>query len=212
MAQKLTPTLKLEEILEKKGLLEREIILENILKNRKILSISKIVLLSLLAAGVVTMAITAPGALKIFQPFLKKAEAGRVRKTKKILSALKSKKLIEIDFDQKGWVIRLTEKGKEKALKCYLEAFYLKHKQWDKKWRVVIFDIPNKLNRKRDALREFLKEMGFKELQRSIYVFPFPCQKELEALLEYLQLRPYVKFLEADFIDEEEALKTHFKL
>lgn len=203
--------LELERILEKKGLLKRETILENIFKNEKFLGVSKIILVSLLAVGIVTLAAAAPGALRIFQPFLKRHREKDIKKTKRILSALKSRNLINVDFTPEGWVITLTEKGKERALKCYLKALSLKYKKWDGKWRLVIFDIPTKLNRKRDALREFLKHMGFKELQKSIYISPYPCWEEIEAILEYLQLKPYVKFFEANFF-EEELLKKRFNL
>lgn len=158
------------------------------------------------------MGIAAPGILRIFRPFLKRYKKEKIKKTKKILSVLKSRGLINIDFTPEGWIIKLTEKGKERASKCYLKAISLKYKKWDRKWRVVIFDIPLRLNRKRDALREFLKQMGFQELQKSIYISPYPCREELEAVLEYLQLKPYVKFFEADFFEEEEILKKRFKL
>lgn len=210
--EKGSSVLELERILEKKGLLEKEAILKNALKNEKFLGLSKIILVSLLAIGVVTFAAAFPGVLRIFQPFLKRYKRKDVQKTKNVLSALKSRKLINIDFTSEGWVISLTERGRKKALKCYLKTISVKYKKWDGRWRVVIFDIPTKLNRKRDALREFLKHMGFKELQKSVYISPYLCQKEVEAILEYLQLKSYVKFFEADFLSEDKKLRIGFKI
>lgn len=204
--------INLEEILARKGLLKKERILHNLLKNEKFLKVSKVVLVSLLAAGVITLAVAAPGALRIFQPFIKKSKYRKrdFQRTKNILSTLKNRRLINIEHNSEGWVLKLTEKGKERALKCYLKAFALKCKKWDGKWRMVIFDIPTKLNRKRDALRDFLKHMGFKDLQKSIYISPYPCKEEVEAIIEYLQLKFYTKFLEADFIDDRDKLKVMF--
>lgn len=199
--------------MEKRGLLEKQRILEGILTKERALGISKVILLSLLAAGVVTLAITAPGALRIFQPFIgRKYKKRNVAKTKETLYALKSQKLITIKYTRNGWIIHLTEKGKEKALKFYLKAFYLKHKKWDSKWRIVVFDIPVTMNRKRDALREFLKNAGFREVQKSIYAFPYPCREELDALLEYLQLERYVRYIEATSLTNAEGLKKSFRL
>lgn len=207
----------LEKILEKRGLLKKEKILENILKDEKFLTISKIVLASLLISGVLTIAVAAPGVLKGLSLFFPKRKYTSykkedLRKIKSAFYSLKFRKLIILEKSKQGLIIKLTEKGKERALKCYLKAISLKYKKWDERWRIVIFDIPTKLNRKRDALREFLKHMGFKELQKSIYISPYRCREELEAILEYLQLKPYVKFLEVDFLEEEELFKKKFKL
>lgn len=47
--------------------------------------------------------------------------------------------------------------------------------QWDKKWRIVMFDIPENSRGARDHIRRLLKELGFKQLQLSVWVHPLPC-------------------------------------
>jgi len=203
---------RLEEILERRGLLKKEVIFEHIFKNPKTLSISRVILLSLLAAGILTIGVAAPGTLRIFQLFKRKYKKNYLTKTKNRIAVLKKRRFITIDSTPKGLVISLTQEGRKKALQYYLKILSLGQKKWDGKWRVVVFDIPNKLNTKRNALREFLRYMGFKKIQKSIYVLPYPCREELWALAEYLQITPYIKFFEGSIPDEEKQLKKLFRI
>lgn len=82
----------------------------------------------------------------------------------------------------------------------------------DGKWRIVVFDIPEKKRHGRDALREKLCELGFYELQKSVLVFPYPCQDELDFLIEYFGLRRYVRVGILETIDNELHLKKYFQL
>jgi DNA-binding transcriptional regulator PaaX len=76
----------------------------------------------------------------------------------------------------------------------------------------VVFDIPEKLKRGRDALREKLKELGFYELQKSVFVFPYECRDEIEFIIEIFELRKYVRFGVLEEIDNELHLKKIFEL
>src|SRR3989338_8740607 len=91
---------------------------------------------------------------------------------------LEHRKLIQ----KKGSDYKLTKKGVIWCRRLSIKYFQIKHKQWDKKWRVVIFDIPREFNRERDVLRGKLKEFGFYMLQESVFIFPYPCENELEDL------------------------------
>lgn len=106
----------------------------------------------------------------------------------------------------------LTDKGKLKTLTYRFEEIKIKKKDWDGKWRLVVFDIPEKLRRGRDALRDKLKELGFYELQKSVFILPFDCQNELEFLIEFFNLRRYVRFALLETIDNEPHLKQIFEL
>ena len=48
----------------------------------------------------------------------------------------------------------------------------LKTSIWDHKWRLVVFDIPEKYATLRDKVRTILKRSGFVKLQQSVWVFP----------------------------------------
>lgn len=84
---------------------------------------------------------------------------------------------------EKKNLIQLTSIGEKKAFKYIFEDLKIKPpKIWDKKWRMVIFDIPKDKKDLRDIVRERLKRWGFYQLQKSVFVYPFDCQKEVAAL------------------------------
>ncbi len=124
-------------------------------------------------------------------------------------------KLVDIEENSDGTLtLKLTEKGKLKTLVYNFDKMKIDADQhvWDKKWRIVVFDIPEKLRRGRDALREKLKEIGFYELQKSVLVFPYECRDEIEFLIEFFNLRKYVRYGVLESIDNDLHLKKIFKL
>jgi CRISPR-associated endonuclease Cas2 len=106
----------------------------------------------------------------------------------------------------------LSAKGKIKTLSFQFEKIRLERKNWDGKWRLVVFDIPEKLKRARDALREKLKELGFYEFQKSVFVFPYESEDEIDFIIEFFELRQYVRTILAEKIDNELHLKKIFKM
>ncbi len=83
---------------------------------------------------------------------------------------------------------------------------------WDRKWRVVFFDIPEKKRKARDALRNKLRELGFRELQKSVFVHPYSCQSEIDFIVEFFEIRPYVRYGELTNLTNEAELKLRFDL
>jgi DNA-binding transcriptional regulator PaaX len=74
---------------------------------------------------------------------------------------------------RKDRVLRLTAKGKLLALGGRdPEAWW--SRPWDGRWRMVLFDIPEKDKRLRDKLRRHLLARHFGYLQNSVWVSPDP--------------------------------------
>src|SRR3990172_7215508 len=84
---------------------------------------------------------------------------------------LADEKLIEEKMLPDGsFKLVLTKNGKQqaKALSLFGSSInFKKPKQWDGKWRIVLFDIPEKDRLFRDILREHLYALGFFKLQHS---------------------------------------------
>ena len=80
---------------------------------------------------------------------------------------------------------------------------------WDRKWRIIIFDIPQELHRERIKFRRKLKSMGFFMLQKSVFVFPYPCNEEITDLSNILGVTDYVDIIiaESPGLKEQELLK-----
>ena len=124
---------------------------------------------------------------------------------------LKKKKLIRSFIKNKKEYLELTSLGKEKINDCLLkEPLGRAEENWDGKWRIVIFDIPEKKKIKREMIREWLKRIGATELQRSVYVHPFDFKKKLDVKVNKLMVEDEVKYIICEIIQGEEKLIDHF--
>jgi len=136
------------------------------------------------------------------------------KKFSQALWRLKKSRLIILK--QKGeskFVVELTEKGRRRIKEFQLADLEIPiPKKWDGNWRIVIFDIPNKKNAGREALRLKIKGLGFYQLQKSVWVIPYACEKEIEFLVELFHLYPYVNLIEAVAIKNDAKLRRHFNL
>ena len=68
------------------------------------------------------------------------------------------------------------------------------------------------LKKVREVFRYHLKKLGFIELQHSVFVFPFRCHDEIDYLIEFYDARRFVRFIEAQFIDNGLDLCRKFNL
>lgn len=109
--------------------------------------------------------------------------------------------------------LTITKKGKELALVYDIDNLTIKSmKKWDGKWRVLLSDIPEGRRKERDAVRLVLQRAGFLRYQKSVFVHPFECQNEIDFVVEFFNLRPWVRVIVADSLDNELHLKKHFGL
>lgn len=134
-----------------------------------------------------------------------------------VIGDLKRRKLIEIvrEKDGKSKVI-LTNKGRGRVKEfCFEELRIVKAKKWDKKWRMLIYDIPSSpkiYNKAREALRRKVQDIGFVQLQKSIWVCPYECADEILYLAESYQVTKYIEILTVEKMLHEDLLKKKFKL
>ncbi|HEY4476669.1 MAG TPA: CRISPR-associated endonuclease Cas2 [Candidatus Paceibacterota bacterium] len=132
----------------------------------------------------------------------------------RLIGEFREKRLIDYQEKANGEIkIIITERGKLFLLNYDIDNMKIKKSEpWDGKWRVVFFDIPEKHRRARDALREKLKEIGFRELQQSVFIQPYPCFEEINFLIEFFEVRKWVLLAEIDQITNEAQLLIRFNL
>lgn len=129
------------------------------------------------------------------------------------ITDLKKFKFIEKKKSYDGSVlISLTEKGKLRALNLRFKKLNRKKEKWDGKWRMVAFDIPEGCKKGRNALRYRLRLAGFHELQESLFLYPYDCEREITDFIKLFKLRNYVRFALLEYIDNHERLVKSFKL
>lgn len=129
---------------------------------------------------------------------------------KRVIKRLKSQKLIKTT---NGKYV-LTYKGRQKYFFYKLKSFKLaKPKKWDGKWRILIFDIPEEQRFLRDAFRQTLREWNFYKLQKSVFVTPFPCEKEIENICTESGFNPGIVLILAKKLgNQENHIREYFNL
>lgn len=112
------------------------------------------------------------------------------------LKRLREGGLVEL-IDNKQLIYRLTDSGRDRAL---WEKMKISDSEWDGKWRLVIWDIPEKRRVARDLLRYKLKQLGFERFQKSVWACKKNCTKELRDFINRVGIEDWVMVLESDDI------------
>lgn len=119
----------------------------------------------------------------------------------------------------KGWVVeaekagqqflKLTKEGELQALLACLcqgrTGACTRNQPRSARLWLAVFDIPEVARKIRDFLRWFLRMIGFKQLQKSVYISTQPISKTALRYLENSGLRKYIRLMqvkEADNLDE----------
>lgn len=168
----------------------------------------------LAAAGTVGLMFIAPGAGVALGSILLGNNSYRRWRTRQLVERLAKQKYVSIEEKEDGKVtVKITKQGMKRALTYELESMRLERPpKWDGKWRVVIFDIPEKSKHVRDIFRMRLRQLGLYLLQESVYVSPYPCFNEVEFLRELYGVAFTVRYLLVEKIENDAFLKHRFQL
>ncbi|MES3031896.1 MAG: hypothetical protein V4699_01480 [Patescibacteria group bacterium] len=128
-------------------------------------------------------------------------------------SKLRKQKLISIKEIDDVHTIFLTDKGKEIFLRFNYENLKIKQaKIWDRNFRMIVFDIPETKRSARDSLRDKMKELGLVKFNDSVWIYPYPCQKEIDFIANYWKIGKYVHFALVKNITNRDSLEKYFNL
>src|SRR3989338_7415644 len=189
------------------------IIEEKVKKRVKRKNIQKIVLGTVAAAGLLSVAMLAPniisalGKLGIINSKRGYRYNGTINRARN--------RLIEnglLTKNNKGFLC-LTTKGETTLRQLALTDFKLKKpKHWDKKWRVLIFDIPEKHPGLREKIRRTLVAIGFTHLQNSVWGYPYNCEDLIALLKSDFKVGKDLIYIVAEEIEYEKVLLKNFRL
>ncbi len=180
-------------------------------------SLTKEILFMAIVGPVVLSSLFLPNAPQMLKPLIKWRKNWNKIDRRRIYEAIKrlnKKRLVNLIEKGDEVYIEITENGKKLIKKFDYENIELpKYKKWDKKWRLVTFDIPDKKKRERNAFSEKLKDLGFYPLQESVFIYPYDCRDEIDFMCEFLFIEPYVNYFIVDSIDKREGdLRELFNL
>ena len=171
-------------------------------------------------AGTITLAVIAPNIIGAIGRLTKKGKTKPYyfrcdqKKFNRAITYLKNQRLIKIIPNQGDKTsLRLLPKGERRYYIQLLDKMSLeKSKKWDGYWRIIIFDIPEKFKIAREAIRQKLQKLGFYQLQKSVFVIPYSCEKEINLISELFGLEKQIRIIRADYFQGEQEVKKFFGL
>lgn len=169
--------------------------------------LAKEILMGLIKGGIMVSSFALPNVALILKMFEANDYRDRYRITR-IMKNLKNKKLLDIYEKEGEERIEITEKGKKRIARYQIDELKLNRpKKWDGQWSIIMFDIPEKFKKGRDALAKKMKDMEIYPMQKSVYICPFDCRDEIDFVSEVFGVRRFVHYIIASDLGESEELK-----
>lgn len=129
------------------------------------------------------------------------------------------KKTVKKLFDDKiiylsGEEIKLSIEGLELLKLAQVEDITIvkNNGDWDGIWHLVCYDVPEGSKDKRDCFRRKLIELGFYQVQYSLWVIPWECREEIAIISQNFGIAPFVAYLNTDHLPQQQKLVSHFDL
>src|SRR3989344_9234579 len=168
----------------------------------------------LVVGGIIAIAATSPYFVQNVLRVQKNWKKYPKQKISDTFYRLRKQGLIKIEERNRQIYISLTPEGEKKAGIYQIDKLRIaRPKHWDRKWRILLFDIPEKRKISREALRGKLKELGFAQFQKSVWVHPYDCRAEIELLQKFFGLsRNEMRLIIAENLDGDRELRQRFKL
>jgi len=185
--------------------------------NRR-LPLQTIILGTLYVTGVLTVAVVAPNTMRLFEYLNPISRKNTIRFNQRITQALlrlERRGLIRVTGGGRKREVHLTTRGEEIIDGLYAGAYVIPMPiRWDGKWRLIMFDVPEKRKKVRDTLRLLLRSAGFIHFQDSAWIQPYPCDELVTLLRSHLGSgKGEIRYLVVSFVDESDyVFRKHFNL
>lgn len=179
-------------------------------RKRQNKNIQKAVLETVAAAGVISVALVAPNVIgamrKLGIPLSVRQDAAVIRARKRLVE----KKLLVYE---RG-LLRLTQKGRTALERVDLAEYGSRKKKqrWDKRWRLLIFDIPEKKRALRDKIRNTLVVIGFMRLQDSVWIYPYDCEDLITLLKADFKIGKDMLYAIVEELEYDAPVRAYFGL
>lgn len=151
---------------------------------------------------------------KLLQLLIKKYRKKNKRSVEKSFHYLKNRGYVNLEWLADGRLkVEITKQGKKVVEKLSLDDLKIsKPNQWDQRWRVVIFDVPNTHSKNRRAFTQHLKNLGFQMAQKSVWIYPYLCHREIMILRKFYRIESTVIYMETSMVEDGELWRERFDL
>ena len=172
-------------------------------------SLQAVLLGTVAVAGVLAVALVAPnviGAMGKLGMLPKRREDEYINAARK---RLKERGLL---IERDGF-LRITNKGRNHLSRLAIKlARPQLQKLWDQKWRILIFDIPEKRRGTRISVRKQLQAAGFKRIQDSVWAYPHACEEFIALLKSEYRVGKDLLYLIVETMEGDRMLREQFGL
>ena len=183
----------------------------SIKKEIKMGKIQKAILGTVAVAGILGIAMVAPNALQALKIF----GFGKGISRSQINSVSNSRqRLVKAGMlEYEGKFLKLTEKGKKILEKIEKQNYKINiPRKWDKKWRVIIFDIKEERKSLRNKVRYTLINIGFMCLQKSVWIYPYDCEDLINLIKSDFKVGKDILYMIVDRVENDKKIMEHFGL
>jgi len=178
------------------------------IKNRKN-NLKKIILQTVATVGIIGVSIVAPNVLVT----MKKLGILPKNRQKEFIGASRERLIKNGYLKYENGNVRITGKGEVYLMKeTAYEGFKNQKKKWDKKWRVLIFDIPEQKKTIREKIRLTLISIGFMRLQDSVWIYPYDCEDLITLLKADLKIGKDVLYMIVEALEYDKSVRVFFGL
>ena len=168
--------------------------------------------------ALITAAFVAPNILQVLgKPFGKLVdmldqrdyERQVKREAQRVIRYMKQRGYLAGDYEHG---LQLTEKARQRLAKIAFRDMHVTPTQvWDRRWRIILYDVPEDQKSARDALGSTLRRFGCFQLQKSVWITPFSCREEITQIAAHHHVDTYVTYFEAINLDNEKVLLKRFR-
>ncbi len=178
-------------------------------KQAKRKNITAIILGTVGIAGLLGVALIAPNVIGA----MGKMGLIPTGRQKEIVNRARDRLLKQGFLRRESGFLRLTSKGKTAlAMLQARESAKRKPRRWDRKWRILIFDIPEYRKGLRDKIRRTLDNIGFVRLQDSVWIYPYDCEDLVALLKADFKIGKDMLYMIVEELEGDRHLKHHFDI
>lgn len=171
--------------------------------------VQKLILETIKLSGILAVGMVAPNVIKAMH------NIGLIsgRRQGEIVSSLASRLSKKGLLKFSGKYYELTTEGEKRLRQLELHGYKLtKPKKWDQKWRVIIFDIPEKKRKARTQIRKVFISVGLYRLQDSVWVYPYDCEDIIGLLKTNFGVGREILYMIVEEIENDRYLRGEFGL
>ena len=182
-------------------------------KVRRLRTFQKAALIAVLA-GAMVLTGAVPDFNKILRYFIGNKKGARFNyRVKTALGRLAANGLVTFEEREGKRYARITEVGKQVLeFESLRDKAMRKPRRWDGRWRVVLFDIPERRRRVRNQLRRFMQEFGFERLQDSAWIYPYDCEDIIALAKANFRIGADALYMIVEQLERDKHMREHFGL